>query len=125
VKSIKVQLLLVFLAGAGCATVVMAGLTSPPGPTTAGELQVTMGRLLVDLETVGGYSGVIFEDSRLGIYTDPAACAPTPRPKQPYGSVDSRNLQYGAQMLIAYNQAIMAGEKDLVLEIGKCRPVHR
>ncbi len=67
-KSSVIRSLVMFAAGAGCATVV-AGLYPPIEPITPELFQERLTAVLAEVEALGGYVGVA-ENGRIGIYTN-------------------------------------------------------
>ena len=95
-KSSVIRGLVMFAAGAGCATVV-AGLYPPIEPITPELFQERLTAVLAEVEALGGYVGVA-EDGRIGIYTNVGACVPpVPLPKWPAHAVDQRSLELRRQ----------------------------
>jgi hypothetical protein len=124
-KSTVIRSLLIFVAGAGSATVV-AGLYPPIEEISQEQFLKDSTVVLAQVEKLGGYVGVI-KDGRIGIYTnDVGACVPMPPlPKWPAHAVDQRSTDLGLQMIAALNKAYLAGEEQPVYVLGKCRPYPR
>lgn len=120
-KSSVIRSLMMFVAGAGCATAV-AGFypVEPIGPEQFLE-RVT--KVLVEVEALGGYVGVA-QDGRVGIYTQVGACVyPPPPPKMPANAVDSRSLNNGVKALVEINQNFLFEEGGQpVYVLDKCKP---
>lgn len=113
--------LMMFVAGAGCATVV-AGLYPPIKPITPEVFQDRLTAVLGEVEALGGYVGLA-EDGRIGIYTNVAACVPpVPIPKWPARAVDPRSLEKGVRAVVNLNLNYLAEEGQPVYVLGKCRP---
>ena len=123
-KSSVFRSLLMFVLGAGSATVV-AGLYPNDEIDPEKFLQNATG-LLAQVEALGGYVGVA-KDGRIGIYTNPVgACVlPPPPPKWPVPAVNQLSLELGLGALGTLNKGIMAGEELPVYVLGKCRPYPR
>ena len=124
-KSTVIRSLLIFVAGAGSATVV-AGLYPPIEEISQEQFLKDSTVVLAQVEKLGGYVGVI-KDGRIGIYTnDVGACVPMPPlPKWPAHAVDQRSTDLGLQMIATLNKAYLAGEEQPVYVLGKCRPYPR
>ena len=124
-KSTVIRSLLIFVAGAGSATVV-AGLYPPIEEISQEQFLKDSTVVLAQVEKLGSYVGVI-KDGRIGIYTnDVGACVPMPPlPKWPAHAVDQRSTDLGLQMIAALNKAYLAGEEQPVYVLGKCRPYPR
>lgn len=119
-KSSVVRSLVIFIAGAGCATVV-AGMY-PGEPISQEQWQERATAVLAEVEALGGYVGIA-EDGRVGIYTQVGACVPPiPIPKWPANAVDPRSLRKGAAALVAYNEGLLFEEPQPVYVLGKCKP---
>ncbi|MEO8062367.1 MAG: hypothetical protein ABI821_06440 [Pseudomonadota bacterium] len=113
--------LFLFVAGAGCATVVAQMYPLPP--ITVEEFQERMDRTMRELVELGAYVHSI-DDARIKIGL--IACTPTPLPKMPAGAVDPRQLSWGVNAVFAMNNARMLGDQEPVAEsVEKCRPVRR
>lgn len=121
-KSSVFRSLGIFALGAGSA-VVVAGLYPPMEPTTPEDFLEEATVLLAKVEKLGGYVGVSL-DGRVGIYSNEVgACVPMPPlPKWPAHVVDSSSLELGFLALGTINKAYMAGERQPVYVVGKCRP---
>jgi hypothetical protein len=124
-KSTVIRSLLIFVAGAGSATVV-AGLYPPIEEISQEQFLKDSTVVLAQVEKLGSHVGVI-KDGRIGIYTnDVGACVPMPPlPKWPAHAVDQRSTDLGLQMIAALNKAYLAGEEQPVYVLGKCRPYPR
>ena len=113
--------LVMFVAGAGCATVV-AGLYPPIEPITPELFQERLTAVLGELDALGGYVGLA-QDGRIGIYTNVGACVPpVPPPKWPAHAVDQRSFDYGVKAAFNLNLNYLAEEGNPVYVLGKCRP---
>ena len=113
--------LVMFVAGAGCATVV-AGFYPPIEPITPEVFQDRLTAVLGEVEALGSYVGVA-QDGRIGIYTNVGACLPpVPPPKWPAPAVDQRGLEYGFKAAFQLNLNYLAQEGNPVYVLGKCRP---
>ena len=120
-KSTVVRTVLVFAAGAGCATLA-GGLFGGPEPITVEQFQERVTSLNAQVEALGHYV-LQAEDGRVLIMIDPIACIPNPpSPKLPYGSVNSIFLRKGISALVAQNEGVMLGVPDPVYTNGKCKP---
>jgi hypothetical protein len=119
-KSSWIRSLVIFVAGAGSATVV-AGLY-PSDEITAEQWQERAIAVLAEVETLGGYVGIA-DDGRVGIYTQVGACVPPiPIPKWPAHAVEPRSLRKGAAGLVALNEGLLFEEPRPVYVLGKCKP---
>jgi len=113
--------IVMFFAGAGCATVV-AGLYPPIEPITQEQFQDRLTAAMIEVEALGGYVGLA-ENGRIGIYTNVGACIPpVPIPKWPAHAVDQRSLENGVKAAINLNLNYLAEEGQPVYVLGKCRP---
>ena len=120
-KSSIIRGLVMFAAGAGCATVV-AGLYPPIEPITPELFQERLTAVLGELDALGGYVGLA-QDGRIGIYTNVSACVPpVPPPKWPAHAVDQRSFDYGVKAAFNLNLNYLAEEGNPVYVLGKCRP---
>ena len=113
--------IVMFFAGAGCATVV-AGLYPPIEPITQEQFQDRLTAAMIEVEALGGYVGLA-ENGRIGIYTNVGACIPpVPIPKWPAHAVDQRSLENGVKAAVNLNLNYLAEEGQPVYVLGKCRP---
>ena len=120
-KSSIIRGLVMFFAGAGCATVV-AGLYPPIEPITPELFQERLTAVLVEVDALGGYVGLV-ENGRIGIFTNVGACLPpVPPPKWPAHAVDQRSFDYGVKAAFNLNLNYLAEEGNPVYVLGKCRP---
>jgi hypothetical protein len=120
-KSSIIRGLVMFFAGAGCATVV-AGLYPPIEPITPELFQERLTAVLVEVDALGGYVGLA-ENGRIGIFTNVGACLPpVPPPKWPAHAVDQRSLEIGFKAAVNLNLNYLAEEGNPVYVLGKCRP---
>jgi len=120
-KSSLIRGLVMFAAGAGCATVA-AGLYPPIEPITPELFQDRLTTAMAEIEALGGYVGLA-ENGRIGIYTNVGACLPpVPPPKWPAPAVDQRGLEYGFKAAFQLNLNYLAQEGNPVYVLGKCRP---
>lgn len=120
-KSSLIRSLLIFVAGAGCATVV-AGIY-PTEEITPERWQERAIAVLVEVEALGGYVGIA-DDGRIGIYQQlvGACLPPIPPPKWPVNAVDPRSLRNGAEAIVEFNEGLLSGEPLPVYVLGKCKP---
>ena len=113
--------LLIFVAGAGSATVV-AGLYTPIDPIEPEVFEDRLSAAMMEIEQLGSYVGLA-EDGRIGIYTNVGACIPpVPIPKWPARAVDPRTLEKGVKAAINLNLNYLAEEGHAVYVLGRCRP---
>ena len=120
-KSTLIRGLVIFAAGAGCATVV-AGLYPPIDPITTEQFQDRLTAAVAEVEALGRYVGIA-QDGRIGIYTNVGACVPSPPvPKWPAHVVDFSSLELGHCAIGTMNKAYMSEERQPVYVLGKCRP---
>ena len=120
-KSTLIRGLVMFVAGAGCATVV-AGLYPPIKPITPEQFQERLTAAMVEVEALGSYVGIA-QDGRIGIYTNVGACVPNPPvPKWPAHVVNFSSLELGQLAMGTMNKAYMSEEPMPVYVLGKCRP---
>ena len=119
-KSTVIRTVLVFAAGAGCAT--LAGGMFAPEPITVEQFQERATGLLAQIDLLGRYVDLA-EDGRVRIMIDPIACIPNPpSPKLPQGAVDSRYLRHGMAALMALEEGLILGVPEPVYTTGKCKP---
>ena len=112
--------IVMFFAGAGCATVV-AGLYPPIEPITQEQFQDRLTAAMIEVEALGGYVGLA-ENGRIGIYTNVGACIPpVPIPKWPAHAVDQRSLENGGHEAVFHTgssrtvDTLRRSDFDLVL----------
>jgi hypothetical protein len=117
-KSAILRGLLLFGAGAGCATAI-SQIAYPPPPITLPELQGIADELLVRVADFGIYGAYIDENK---IMVNLIACPPSPRPKYPAGAVDPYSLKRGLDMLGALETARLTGQREPFTAVEKCRP---
>ena len=121
-KSSLIRGFVIFAAGA--ATAALASGLYPREPITPREFQDRALRLIADVEALGAYVAVI-ENGRIGIYSNPYACVPPrpPVPVLPANAVDPRMLEIAGKALVGMNTGIIMDERELVYEVGRCKPV--
>ena len=120
-KSSAIRGLVIFAAGA--ATAALASGMYPKEPITVGGFEERALMLIAEVEALGAYVAIA-ENGRVGIFTDPAACAPPnpPRPNYPNGSVDTRMLAQASKALMVYNEGRLYDEGEPVYVVGRCKP---
>ena len=102
-KGSIVRGVLVFMAGAGCATVVAQVVGDPYPPTSIEEWQKKATELLPKVAELGYYVERT-SDGTVGIRLDPIECGPKPPvPKVPEHAVDPRTLRPLDTALITAN----------------------
>ena len=90
---------IIFMAGAGCATVMAQVGDEPLPPMSVEQWQKDATELLPKIALLGQYVQKA-NDGLVGIHIDPIACGPRPPvPKMPAGAVDPRPLQRGLAAL--------------------------
>jgi len=110
--------ILVFAAGAGCASVV-AQVGHGPEPITLGGYREQMNDLLKKVAFAGQY---VVKTDKGRIVIDPNGCPlPVPNPKMPGYAVDPRTLYLGVQAIFAYNDANMVGDPEPIQDDGRCQ----
>ena len=112
---------LIFMAGAGCASVmaqVVGDEQLPPMPVEVWQKEAT--ELLPKVALLGQYAE-IFKDGQVGIHTDPIACGPRPPvPKLPAGAVDPRPLHRGLAALRELETGYMVQDAAPVYAVLRC-----
>ena len=120
-KGAFIRTVLVFAAGAGCATVVAQVADWPPPAITAEGFQERATKLLVQVAELGYYVQTS-EHGRTGIEGDPIACGPQPpQPKLPAGAVNPILLEQGLGALSNINIGYIVRDKSSVF-LAKCQP---
>ena len=118
-KSI-IQALILFGAGAGCATVV-AGMFPPAQPISVEGWRAGADKALIDLVTLGfNINSVNYQ----GVVINLIACTPQPRPKLPAGAVDPQLLRFALEAMYNYNEMKLVGDLEPVTTTDKCKPVN-
>ena len=121
-KTSIVRGVLIFAAGAGCATVVAGGGWYLP-ETNGPEFEVRLAKAAREVAEIGIYS---FDASHGVVYLDPnpAACTPTPQPEiMEARAVDPHWMRKGSQALQAWNEGRIAGLKTVVKVVSPpCMP---
>jgi hypothetical protein len=116
-KTTIVRGVMLFAAGAGCATVAQEWTSLER--LEAADFQERLYTSLKDLEFLGQY--VVFtRDGRIGIMSDPNACVPQPKPKRPGDAAEPRLVARAAEAAVHLNYALSAGEKEPVFLTDKC-----
>ena len=113
---------IIFMAGAGCATVVaqVGGDQLPPKSVEQWQKEAT--DLLPKVALLGEYV-VKTNDGLVGINIDPIACGPRPPvPKMPAGAVDPRPLQRGLAALRELETGYIVQDSAPVFAVLKCKP---
>lgn len=112
---------LIFMAGAGCATVVAQVIGEPPPPTSIEEWQKKATELLPKVAELGYYVQRT-SDGTVGIQLDPIACGPKPPvPKLPENAVDPRTLQRGLAALREIEVGFIVQDPAPVYAITRCQ----
>ena len=120
-KGAFIRGLVIFAAGAGCATVVAQVADWPPPAITLEGFQERATKLLVQVAELGYYVQTS-EHGRTGIEGDPIACGPQPpQPKLPAGAVDPRLLEQGLSALSNINIGYIVRDRTSVF-LTKCEP---
>ena len=110
--------ILMFAAGAGCASVV-AQVGHGPEPITLGGYQEQLNDLLKKLAQVGQY---VVSADKGRVVIDPNGCPlPTPNPKMPLHAVDPRTLALGIKAVFAYQDGNLVGDAEPIQDDGRCQ----
>src|SRR4249919_2102869 len=110
--------IVLFAAGAGCASVV-AQVNHRLEPIKLGVYQENLNDLLKKVALAGQYV-VLAEKGRVVI--DPNGCPmPVPNPKMPGHAVDPRTLYLGVQAMLAYNEGNLVGDLEPIQDDGRCQ----
>ena len=113
---------LIFAAGAGCATVVAGGGWYPP-ETNPEEFQARLTRVAREVAEIGIYT-IDVKDGMVLFTTSPASCTPTPQPDIMEGrAVDPRWLRKGYLAVQGWNEGHIAGLKTVTKVVSPpCMP---
>jgi hypothetical protein len=117
---------LLFVAGAACATVVIAGINPKvkAEPLTVKMFEQRVQLSLAQVSDFGRYVGAV-KDGRVFMTELPVdACVTPPRPTVVSPGVNPVWLQAGMDAMGAMNVGYNQGQGDLVVLDGKCHPVH-
>jgi hypothetical protein len=119
-KSSIIRGVLIFAAGAGCATV--AGGWWMPPETNPEEYGVLLQKTAHDVAVIGLY-GDVDKYGLVSLTPNPAACTPTPQPDIMEGLAANPVLVYrGLRVIDSYNDARIAGVKTIVKIAPPCMP---
>jgi hypothetical protein len=121
-KSSIVRGVLIFAAGAGCATVVAGSGWFPPDIKPE-EFEPRLARAARDLAEIGIYT-VDVKDGMVYFTVSPASCTPTPQPDIMEGrAVDPRWARKGYQAVQGWNEGHIAGLKTVTKVVSPpCMP---
>lgn len=121
-KNTLVRGVIIFMAGAGCATVMAQVGDEPLPPTSVEQWQKDATELLPKIALLGQYVQKT-NDGLVGIHIDPIACGPRPPvPKMPAGAVDPRPLQRGLAALRELETGYIVQDSAPVFAVLKCKP---
>jgi len=121
-KSSILRGVIVFMAGAGCATVMAQIGDEPLPPKSVEQWQKEATELLPKVALLGEYAEK-FNDGLVGVRIDPIACGPRPPvPKMPAGAVDPRALHRGLAALRELETGYIVQDAAPVYAILKCKP---
>ena len=120
-KSSIVRGVLIFAAGAGCATVVAGGVFPPD--IKPEEFEPRLARAARELAEIGIYT-VDVKEGMVSFTVSPAFCVPTPEPDIMEGrAVDPRWLRKGYQAVQGWNEGKIAGLKTVTKVVAPpCMP---
>jgi hypothetical protein len=111
----------IFAAGAGCATVVAQVIGEDRPPTTVPEWQKLATEILPRVADLGYYV-VKNNDGSVGIHLNPIECGPRPPvPKVPAGAVDLRELHRGLAALRELEVGYLMEDPNPVYAVIKCQ----
>jgi hypothetical protein len=120
-KSSMIRGVIIFAAGAGCATVVAQVVDEPRPPITLERWQKLATDLLPHVAELGYYTERT-SDGTVGIRLDPIACGPRPPvPKLPAGAVDSRELHRGLAALRELETGYLMEDPNPVYAVIRCQ----
>ncbi|HET9474648.1 MAG TPA: hypothetical protein VFO82_12200 [Steroidobacteraceae bacterium] len=113
---------MIFMAGAGCATVMAQVGDEQLPPISVEQWQKDATELLPKIALLGQYVQKT-NDGLVGIHIDPIACGPRPPvPKLPAGAVDPRPLQRGLAALRELETGYIVQDSAPVFAVLKCKP---
>ena len=119
-KASVIRGVVLFLAGASCATV--AGGWFEPRELTLDEYTTLLQKVSRDVAVVGLYSPAAKDDVAYAQLA-PAACTPTPQPDIMEGrAVNPVLLKRGLHVIEEYNNGRIAGVKVGILVWPPCKP---
>jgi hypothetical protein len=119
-KTTVVRSLMVFLAGAGCATVIAQVGEMPPPPITVEDWQKRAIRVSDEIAFLAQYVDLA-ENGRNRIFTDPAACV-TPVPPKPNRGAKLWLVRKGLGAIETITEGQALGEEELVYSLERCHP---
>lgn len=120
-KTSILKSLLIFAAGAGCATVIAQ--VNYKMAMTPQELHEQAPVLLAEIAAIGASVAGISGGKIYLSNNPPIACFPPPNPKMPAGAVSPMLLRNGVEALIAYNEALIDAHPEAVRTTDKCHIV--
>ena len=118
-KSSIVRGVLLFVAGAACATV-LAGVM--PGYMGGEEWDTRMKAWLKEGELLGTYV-IEVHDGRVFVNPEPIACPKPPQPKLPDAAVNPWLFAQAAHAGAEKNQLLMAGADVVARETARCHTI--
>jgi hypothetical protein len=117
-KTSIIRSLLLFAAGAGCATVIAQ--VNYKEAMTPEQFLEQAPVLLTEIATIGASVAGISGGKIYLSSNPPIACFPPPNPKMPDGAVSPTLLRNGLEALMAYNEARIDAHPEPVQVTGKC-----
>lgn len=118
-KSSIVRGVLLFVAGAVCATVLAGGM---PGYMGADEWDMRMKAWLKEGELLGTYV-IEVHHGRAYVNPEPIACPKPPQPKLPDAAVNPWHLAQATHAGAEMNQLLMLGASVMARETSRCHTI--
>ena len=119
-KSSIIRGVMLFAAGAGCATVIAGGGGREIIPAPVFEQRL---RAWMQEGVTLGQNVVYLQRGFVGVMADPIACPPPPDPKLPAYAVDPWYLKTAYDAGTAANLAYMTGQETAVHDLKRCGEV--
>jgi hypothetical protein len=116
-----VTTVLAFTAGAACAGSIAA--YSFRETLSPEDFLQRSTALLVEVADIGAHVAGTRDGRTFLRSAPPVGCIPPPNPKMPEGSVPVGQLNAGIAALLALNEGLLDGEKDLAVLVEKCHIV--
>jgi hypothetical protein len=120
-KTSIIRSLLLFAAGAGCATVIAQ--VNYKEAMTPEQFREQAPVLLTEIAAIGASVAGISGGTIYLSSNPPIACFPPPNPNMPEGAVSPVLLRNGMEALIAYNEAQIDARREPIRVTGKCHIV--
>ena len=120
-KKSLISTVLAFTGGAACAASIMA--FSYEDTLSPDQFLERSTVLLTEVADIGAHVAGTHDGGTFLRSAPPIACIPPPNPKMPEGAVPIAQLRAGFAALLAVNEGLLDGERQLAQAVDKCHIV--